>query len=536
MQNTQNQPIWNPSTVAGLSVMFTPAFGSYLNASNWNSLGQPERASASKAWFYVSLLILAAMAAAVFLAAKAGGDTDTVRGFINIGGLIYFFIWYVASGRKQVSYVKDGFGKTYAKKSLVKPVLAGLALAVLYAVVVFGLLIATNGLNDEDGQIADEGSSRSPSALLAGVFGGAAKLDCASKDVKEIITDNYAEQLADTGVPDLAMAIARERIKFRVEMITETLRNDQSHNVQCSGKLVVEFPKEDLVKAAQVKEAKIAEASIRGFRMPTDPMFSTTLTYLVSSPADKEEKQNGPIVKMTTRAGVKAGEGDFGPYIVAYTMLAYAAPDLTASSKNDRPWDKDWKTAAVEECGQHLNGHLCGCKMDQFEKLVSQEDMQRIGFSIQSNPLLAGKYPNFIAVSESLNKQCPLPQGVASVPAPAGSAAPSAVEEPAKPLGQAEASPSPVTQAAQTAQPAIVASFDCTKASSKIEKLVCSAPETGDADRRLASSYRTALAKSTDAATLKQQQRDWLKERNACEDAACLLKVTDSRIQALSAM
>lgn len=28
MQNTQNQPIWNPSRVASLSFILTPAFGS----------------------------------------------------------------------------------------------------------------------------------------------------------------------------------------------------------------------------------------------------------------------------------------------------------------------------------------------------------------------------------------------------------------------------------------------------------------------------------------------------------------------------
>ncbi|MDF6642284.1 hypothetical protein NLP80_24565, partial [Escherichia coli] len=113
MQNNQNQPIWNPSTVASLSFVLTPAFGSLMQSMNWRSLGQPERASASKAWFYVSLFVLAAVAVAVCFEAKTGGDTDAGRGFANIGGLIYFFIWYLFSGRKQIGYVKDSFGKTY---------------------------------------------------------------------------------------------------------------------------------------------------------------------------------------------------------------------------------------------------------------------------------------------------------------------------------------------------------------------------------------------------------------------------------------
>ena len=178
--------------------------------------------------------------------------------------------------------------------------------------------------------------------------------------------------------------------------------------------------------------------------------------------------------------------------------------------------------------------------MAQFEKLVTQDDMQRIGYTIQSNALVAGKYTNFIALSKALNKQCPLPQGIASVLAPSGQAVPAPVEERAKPVVQAPVAPSsvtPATQPAQSVQAAITASFDCAKASSRIEKLVCSTPETADADRRLAAAYASAKSKSPDANALKADQLVWLKQqRNACGDTACLLKTTEARIQALSAM
>ena len=415
--------------------------------------------------------------------------------------------------------------KPFAKKSQVKPVLAALG-----AVVLFATQASSEAADQAGGSLAN----------LSARFSSAGKLDCASKDVKEIITENYAEQMAEAGPPDLVMAIAKDRIKFRVEMISEVARNSQSKSVQCSGKLVVEFPKEDFVRAAQLKESKVVEAAIRGFRIPTDPVFSTTLSYLVSTPADKAEKQNGPIVKMTTRTGVSAGEGDLGPYMVAYTMLTYGAPDITALSKNTKPWDKEWKALALQGCTEHQSPELCACKMAQFEKLVTQDDMQRIGYTIQSNALVAGKYTNFIALSKALNKQCPLPQGIASVLAPSGLAVPAPVEERAKPVVQAPVAPSsvtPATQPAQSVQAAITASFDCAKASSKIEKLVCSTPETADADRRLAAAYASAKSKSPDANALKADQLVWLKQqRNACGDTACLLKTTEARIQALSAM
>ncbi|HEM7892207.1 lysozyme inhibitor LprI family protein [Burkholderia cepacia] len=84
--------------------------------------------------------------------------------------------------------------------------------------------------------------------------------------------------------------------------------------------------------------------------------------------------------------------------------------------------------------------------------------------------------------------------------------------------------------------PVIRASFDCSKAASKIEKLICSTPQTADEDARLALVYSAARAKASDPNALKDDQRQWLKQRNACDDAACLLKITETRIQVLSAM
>ncbi|NBC94612.1 lysozyme inhibitor LprI family protein [Burkholderia thailandensis] len=93
-------------------------------------------------------------------------------------------------------------------------------------------------------------------------------------------------------------------------------------------------------------------------------------------------------------------------------------------------------------------------------------------------------------------------------------------------------------QDAQAQQPvAIIASFDCSPAASKMEKLICSTPETADADRRLAAAYSAARAKSNDPNGLKADERNWLvNERNACSDVACLAKVMEARIQKLAAM
>jgi uncharacterized protein len=53
----------------------------------------------------------------------------------------------------------------------------------------------------------------------------------------------------------------------------------------------------------------------------------------------------------------------------------------------------------------------------------------------------------------------------------------------------------------------------------------------------LAAAYTAARAKSNNPDALKADQRHWLAdERNACIDAACLVRVTEARIQKLSAM
>ncbi|WP_342051562.1 MULTISPECIES: lysozyme inhibitor LprI family protein [unclassified Cupriavidus] len=119
-------------------------------------------------------------------------------------------------------------------------------------------------------------------------------------------------------------------------------------------------------------------------------------------------------------------------------------------------------------------------------------------------------------------------------PVAAPVAATSAVEEKPAPEPVAALAPA-VTAPVESAK--IEASFDCNKAASSIEKLICSSPETAAADKRLAGAYSAARAKASDTNALKADQNGWMKaQRNACTDAGCLLRVTEERIQKLSAM
>lgn len=539
MQNTQNRAIWNPSTAVSLSVVLTPAFGSYLHASNWRTLGQPERAVASKVWFYVSLLVLVAMAiVATGFVGKAGADNDTIRGVVNIGGLVYFVVWYVLSGRKQVSYVKEQFGKTYTKKSLVKPVLVAFGCAIAYAAIIFGLLVATHGGADADGSAADQSSSGGSSFSLAGLFGGGNKLDCAAPNVKQYVIDAYGtDPLMKTGIPDLVWALRDNRIKVHVDAIRETARNDQSKNIDCAASFVIDFPKEDLERAQQ-QDAFGTVMRVGNYSPVATSTFTAAITYQVATPSDAGDRKNGPIVTMTTEEDRRVDKL-LKTYAMYYEVLSLSGADISANSNNTSQWDKMFKDNAVQSCSKTFGIDRCTCRISELEKIVPEKDMWRFGFAQQAGGMFSNRYVNLNKLVQSLGQQCPMTQSVASIlgdqavasSVPASPAAMPAQDSAAAPVGKA-AQP----ETAQPTQAAIVASFDCTKAASKIEKLICSSPETATADARLAVIYRAATATSSDPAALKQQQREWLKERNACDDTACLVRVTDARIQALSAM
>ncbi len=77
------------------------------------------------------------------------------------------------------------------------------------------------------------------------------------------------------------------------------------------------------------------------------------------------------------------------------------------------------------------------------------------------------------------------------------------------------------------------ASFDCAKAGTTVEKLICGNSELSKLDDQLAAAYADTL-KSPDPASLKAEQKVWLKVRNRCSDVACIQAAYRQRTGALS--
>ena len=81
------------------------------------------------------------------------------------------------------------------------------------------------------------------------------------------------------------------------------------------------------------------------------------------------------------------------------------------------------------------------------------------------------------------------------------------------------------------------ASFDCSKAATSTEKLICSDAETSALDSKLQQAYKTALS-ATDVygkKELAKEQRNWIQyTRGICQDEACLRQAYNARIAVLA--
>jgi len=78
------------------------------------------------------------------------------------------------------------------------------------------------------------------------------------------------------------------------------------------------------------------------------------------------------------------------------------------------------------------------------------------------------------------------------------------------------------------------ASFDCAKASTKVELMICENPELSKLDDRLAEKYEEALNDKSRAKEIRRAQKAWLKERNKCATTGCMQESYRERIKELS--
>lgn len=131
--------LWNPNAAANWSLIFTPAFGSYLQMLNWRTLGQHDKASSALNWFYVSLVVLLVyVLMGVFMQ-----DSNAADGASRVLGFVYLLTWYFSTGRAQGKFVKERLGDTYTRRPWGKVLLMGIGAILGYFMlaVVVGLIL-----------------------------------------------------------------------------------------------------------------------------------------------------------------------------------------------------------------------------------------------------------------------------------------------------------------------------------------------------------------------------------------------------------
>jgi uncharacterized protein YecT (DUF1311 family) len=80
----------------------------------------------------------------------------------------------------------------------------------------------------------------------------------------------------------------------------------------------------------------------------------------------------------------------------------------------------------------------------------------------------------------------------------------------------------------------LAASFDCSRASTGVERLICTNAELSQLDDVLAEAYRNARVRSPNTTQLAREQKQWLTRRNACGDNVdCIRTAYEARIKGL---
>jgi uncharacterized protein len=82
---------------------------------------------------------------------------------------------------------------------------------------------------------------------------------------------------------------------------------------------------------------------------------------------------------------------------------------------------------------------------------------------------------------------------------------------------------------------AFAVSFDCSKASTFQEKMICADSTLSNLDDKLAQTYKFVSSRAVKAAEMQKEQKEWLRNvRNKCTSQLCLVNAYQHRIDALA--
>jgi hypothetical protein len=129
--------LWNPGAAASWSVLLSPAFGAFLHMKNWEALGEPGKAAASKKWAVIYLVTIVGL----FVVGAFLPRNNAIPALIRLSGFVLLLSWYFASGKPQLEFVKSRYGQQYPRKGWAQPLLIALG-AIFGFGLIFGFITA----------------------------------------------------------------------------------------------------------------------------------------------------------------------------------------------------------------------------------------------------------------------------------------------------------------------------------------------------------------------------------------------------------
>ena len=160
--------LWNPYAAAVWAFFLMPGFGAWIHAKNWDSLGRPDEAKKSMAWFYSGIgLIIITTLMSLFLNIPEGLNRFFDRAF----PFAFFGAWYWGHGKSQVSLVKDG-NIAYVKRPWFQIVTAWIGAAIVYLLITFGIALALDKSSHSLEENLQSGAVPVVTEIVKGQLGG----------------------------------------------------------------------------------------------------------------------------------------------------------------------------------------------------------------------------------------------------------------------------------------------------------------------------------------------------------------------------
>ena len=132
--------LWNPNAASCWCLLFSPIFGAWLVAANWDTLGFLDKAKENRTVAWVLL--------AIFLVTPLALLSPALSKFNTPLGLVLLIGWYLRFGKPQINYVKATLNNNYVRRSWGGPIAIAIGLVLGYFIYCFaiGVVLVFTGL------------------------------------------------------------------------------------------------------------------------------------------------------------------------------------------------------------------------------------------------------------------------------------------------------------------------------------------------------------------------------------------------------